>query len=240
MPGLSVIVKIKKMKKNQILVLIFTLASTITFSQSKYNIYSKRNSEKVYFEDFLTDTHGWAVGTYEACRIYKWVPGYYELKSVCNGTYSESSTNNNALFSIDQDRDFEIETSMMFVSGENNNSNCISWGQSNSRISDRFRFGFSGNGQYIIDKNYNSSWTNLKSWTESSLINKNAYNKFTIRKIRSQYYFFINESLVHNCPFEPFYGQRLSFQTNQNSTIRVDYIRISYLKKNKSIGPADF
>ncbi len=110
------------------------------------------------------------------------------------------------------------------------------WGKNDNEY--RFRFGISGNGQYRIDS-YNGSWTNLKEWTISDLVNKSDYNKLTVRKIRAQYYFFLNEQLVHTSDFSSFFGNQIGFQDNQNTTMRANYVKVSYLKPNSNSNLSD-
>jgi hypothetical protein len=45
-------------------------------------------------------------------------------------------------------------------------------------------------------------------------------------------YFFLNEHLVHTSDFYPFYGNQIGFQDNQNTTMRVSFLKVSYLREN--------
>lgn len=204
------------------------LAALTAQAQYSYNDYSHSDKTNVFYDDFSDNDYGWVTGTWEGCRTNSYRSGYYELKSSCDNQYANVNFNTGGGFYLDPSRNFEIESSMQFVSGEDNGANGLCWGQGSNQ-DDRFYFQFSGNSQYRIDKRYSGSWINIKPWTPSSIVRGYDYNKLTVRKVDDTYYFFINESLVHNCPFESFFGQQLKLQVNQNSTMRVDYIRISYL-----------
>lgn len=231
-------IKIAKLKKKKGIDMnsvsaILGKNKTTTFSDNNQNMESDElNRIPIFYNDFSNNDFNWYVGTQENCRDYTVTSGYYELTSRCSNHYTQAWFNTTDDFVIDTDRDFEIETSIMFVKGEDNNGNGISWGQTVGQ--DRFYFCFSGNGMFYIGKSLDGTWKELKTWTTSSAINPKSYNTLTINKIKNQYLFYINKTLVAECPFEPFLGNVISFQTNQNSTMRVDYIRISYLESKSS------
>ncbi|MGD9977093.1 MAG: caspase domain-containing protein [Bacteroidales bacterium] len=206
-----------------VLTTLLLICNVNVFAQSTYNDNSIRK-ERLYFNGFDQETEDWAIGTWDDNRTSRIAyGGFFEIKSLKTGTNPLFWTN---MVNIDTDKDFEIETSFSYTSGEDNNALTLDWGQKDGSF--RFRFGFSGNGQYIIDK-YDGTWSNYKSWTESPLVNKTSPNKLTIRKIDGTYYFFLNETLVHEMPFVNFFGQQLGFQCNQNTTMQVDYISVSYI-----------
>ena len=153
--------------------------------------------------------------------------GYFELKSTSSGYLGATA---DLKKEIDQKRDFEIEASIMFGSGKENG---IIWGKKDNN--NNYHFGFSGNGQFSIYKTDNGSLKHFKNRTISRKVNKKNYNKLTIRKVNSTYYFFINEALVHSCPFEDFFGNYFQVIANSNSLIKINSIRISYLNKNNNI-----
>jgi len=201
--------------------------SLTSFAQNRYGDYS--TSETIFMENFSDNNNGWITGlSADSCYKSKIEDGIFEITSVCKDTrpwYCITRT-------IDTDRDFEIETEILYVQGENDNSINLIWGKNDDEY--RFRFGISGNGQYRIDA-YNGNWTNLKEWTISDLVNKLDYNKLTARKISNKYYFFLNEHLVHTSNFYSFFGNQIGFQDNQNTTMRVNYLSVSYLKQNPNL-----
>ena len=195
-------------------------------SQPAYGDYIP--SSDIFAEDFTSNGYGWYTGVQENCRIYSLQEGYYELKSMCSGQYTTNCFNTSSGFTIDTSRDFEIEASLLFVTGEDNGANSIGWGRDVDN--NRFWFGFSGNGQYMIAKVQDGTYVRIKPWTESSLVKAHEYNRLTIRKVGSQFHFYLNNSLVHSCPFEPFFGPQLDLTANENTTVRVDAVRVSYVE----------
>ena len=156
--------------------------------------------------------------------------GFYELssESLNNAGVTMDILSNSKRESIDWNADFEIESSIKFVYGKGNNGNGIMWGQTKSGW-DGWRFAISGNGQYIIDRWSDGKFVTIKDWTVGSNMSKGDFNKLTIRKVSSDYYFFINEALVHTCPVESLQGNDFNIFSASNSTIRIGSIRISYL-----------
>ena len=134
---------------------------------------------------------------------------------------------------IDQTKDFQIEATMKFVSGQDNSGNGIIWGKTNYNWDNFYNFSFSGNGSYAIGKKVNGDWNNsIVPWTATSYLKKSDYNKLTIRKAGNQYYFFINENLVHKCLFESFYGDENCLYVNTNSKLYISNIALTYFNGN--------
>lgn len=199
--------------------------------QTGYTSVSAADKSSVFIEPFDNNHNNWKVGSLRGSgRRAKMAFGTYLIESLRKGVNPVSALP----VKIDSGRNFEIEASFRYVRGETNNANCLVWGMNAN--SHRFRFGISGNGQYIIDK-YDGSWHNFKPWTESSLVKRTGYNKLTVRKIESDYYFFLNEQFVHSMPFRQFFGPKVGFQVNQNTAIQVDFLKVSYLKRTRVNNP---
>ena len=224
------------MKKSEIILLILTLLSTLAFAQSNYKDYSENDRDNLFYENFQSYTNrNNIMASNDGVSFGEYHYGYFELKSTSSGYLGATA---DLKKEIDQKRDFEIEASIMFVSGEANNRNAITWGKKDNN--NQYLFGFTGNGNFTIYKIDNGSLINFKDWTISSILNKKDYNKLTIRKVNSTYYFFINEALVHSCPFEDFFGNYFQVIANSNSLIKINSIRISYLNKNNNSSVNDF
>lgn len=192
--------------------------------------------EVLFSENFDNNHNQWYEGTSNS-TYFKLENGYYVVQSFQSGSYASSKFNKSVNFAIDQTKNFQIECKIKFVSGEDNNSNSLNWGQKKDDWSS-LRFGFSGDGSYKVfsySEAAENKWTNFQKWTSSSAINRGDFNKMTIRKVSDRYYFFINEILVTSKPYVPFFGQLLSIQSNQNTTIRVDDVLISYISPVGSI-----
>lgn len=207
--------------------IIFSFYFLASFAQSNFGDYIP--SENIFSDDFSNNNTGWPVGlSPDNCYTSKIENGAFEITSSCKGIYPSYWMTR----VIDRTRDFEIEANILFVKGEVDNVISLVWGKDDNFH--RFNFGVSGNGQYKIFQ-YSGNWFNLKDWTPSEIVNKLGYNKLTVRKINAKYYFFLNEQLVLNCDFYPFYGNQIGFQDNQNTTMRVKYLHVSYLSPGQNL-----
>jgi hypothetical protein len=205
----------------------FSFFFLISFAQTNYEDYL--TSDTIFIDNFSNNKNKWPTGlSADSCYNGKIVNGAFELTSTCKDSYPWYYIPR----TIDILRDFEIEANILYVKGENDNAISLIWGKDDNGY--RFNFGITGNGQYKICR-YNGSWFNLKDWTASDLIHKSDYNKLTVRKIDTNYYFFLNEKLVHTCDLYAFFGNQIGFQDNKNTTIRVDYLKVSYLKLNPKL-----
>jgi hypothetical protein len=198
--------------------------SVTSFAQNQYEDYG--TSEVIFNDDFSNNNNNWSIGlSADSCYNSKIENGAFDITSTCQGTHPMYWITQ----TIDIKRDFEIEAELLYVQGENDNAISLVWGKDDKNY--RLRFGISGNGQYRINQ-YSGKWIDLKNWTISSLVRKSDYNKLTVRKIGEKYYFFLNEQLVHTSDFYSFFGSQIGFQGNQNSTMRVHYLKVSYLMPN--------
>ena len=198
----------------------------VSRAQTNYEDY--KASETIFTDDFSTNNIGWVTGvSSDNCYNSKINDGAFEITSACKGIYPSYWMTR----IIDVTRDFEIEANILYVQGESDNGISLVWGKDDNYH--RFNFEISGNGYFKIFQ-FNGNYINLKDWTVSDLIKKSDYNKLTVRKIAAQYFFYLNEKLVYSSDFYPFYGNQIGFQDNQNTTMRVDNLKVSYLKPASS------
>ena len=202
--------------------IFFFFLFIVSKAQTNYEDY--KASETIFADNFSNNNIGWVTGiSPDNCYISKIENGVMEITSRCKGIYPSYWMTR----VIDQTRNFEIETDLLFVQGESDNGISLVWGKDDNY--NRFNFEISNNGYYKIFQ-FNGNYTNLKDWTASDLVKKTDWNKVTIRKIDSRYYFYLNEKLIYTSDFYPFFGNQIGFQDNQNTTMRVDNLKVDYLK----------
>ena len=201
--------------------------STINISKIEFSYLKTQNKQSngdiIYYDDFTSDK-GLSVSGFSSSGNYNY--RYYELSSTSPTYIGVLSLNK----TIDQSKDFQIEANMKFVSGEDNNGNGIIWGRQDHN--NYYNFKFTGNGYFGVGKINQGTYTSIKEWTLDSSIKKSDYNKLTIRKAGNQYYFFINENLVHQCSFESFFGDQNCLFVNSNSTVHISNIALTYFNGN--------
>lgn len=203
----------------------YLYVSYISKSKTDYNAFTQNDKEYIFEDQFTNNNNAWSLGTSGKTygRIYD---GAYTWKA-----YQEKSawTSHKTIY-IDQKRDFEIEARMKYFSGKKTSGIMLKWG---SDSSNNYNIEFNANGKYWIGSYSDGEYIASKPWTISSAINKEAYNKLTVRKIGNKYYFFINNKYLHSMDYRAFFGDRVGFTTPGNSTIQIDYLKINYLDKKK-------
>ena len=200
--------------------------SYLTKNASSYNYVSYSDKTTVFYDSFNDNHNDWSTGSGGNTKGIV-TGGYYHWQSLAD----KSSWTSENYIKIDEKRDFEIEAKIKYQSGRTTSGIMLSWGRSESN-NNNYNMEFSGNGKYWIGKYEDGDYVAYKGWTASSIIKKYDYNKMTVRKVGAKVYFFYNEKLVHTDEFRAFFGNNVGFTTPSETTIRVDYLRISYLDKS--------
>lgn len=214
------------MKYNKtILFLAFFCAIFDLIGQSNFSDYSYSDKEDLFYDSFNDNSNYWMIGE-KTYGIGKIASGYYNWTAKSN--YTATTTQN---VKIDTERDFQIETRFTRLSGENKSTlQSLLWGCASSK---KNYFGFTADGSFRISWYDGSKYHAYKDWATSTSLNKNTYNKLTIRKVGKKMYFFINETRVYSMSFKPFFGDNIGFQAPKTAALKIAYIRVSYLKKMK-------
>ena len=222
--------------KKTLLISYFIAIAAFCYSQNNwqpetYNGIPENDKLHVFFDQFNDNSNLWDIGEVKDSWLEKIENGYLYFQSL------DYLPNEDYLpMPIDENKNFEIEASIAFHSGDNIQAYGLQWGKT-AEENKQFDFFISGNGQYTIDK-FTGEFTDYVPFTSSELVKKDDYNKLTVRKIDDQYYFFLNEKLVHQMPFEPFMGKNIGIQVGKKSAIRVDYIRLSELINTTEFNPS--
>ncbi len=218
-------------KKRLIFTHVLFLAVIIASAQEKvapsdYGYSKGVKSQYVLRDDFTKFSNYWLLGIEENSWSENIEGGHLIFQSL-----TDKAKEDLLPVIIDQNRNFEIETSIRFVVGKMDKGYGLQWGKAINPMK-QFDFLLTGAGHFTIDK-YTGEFIDYIPFTLSDKVNRYTYNKLTIRKVSDMYYFFINEKLIHSMPFEPFFGNLVGFQVAENSTIMVDNIDIAYLDNKK-------
>jgi hypothetical protein len=191
-------------------------------SPEDYTAFKQTERLALFSEDFIDNKNNWYLGIKENVWFENLQEGtlyFQSFEDVPKEDFKE-------VF-IDQNQDFEIELKIRFEKGIPNKFFGLQWGKSTTETK-QFDFFFNGQGQFTIDK-YTGEFTDFVPVTASKLINNYTYNTLTVRKVASNYYFFINQQLVHKMPFEPFFGNAIGFQVAEKSSVQIDYLHVYQL-----------
>ncbi len=170
----------------------------------------------IFSDEFVDNRNFWPLGNSDNSRT-----------AIQGGNFIfESKSESSAFFVtrtvlIDTDKNFEIEARIKISEGER--PGLIQWGGNDG--SDLYFFGFARDSSILA-----GNWTvGLVFGQASPLINPDDYNLITIRKLGNFYHLYLNEQYVDVLSFEPFLGNKISFYVGQQTTMLVDYLRISEL-----------
>jgi hypothetical protein len=206
-----------------VLTCLFALPWT-ALGQSSYSDYDTDQKEVFFSDLFTSNANAWPTGvaTEHHVRVEK---GTY----VVQDKQREGSTRAWKVFEdFDSERNFEIQVSLRIsASTDNSEGHAIFWG-ADTESEEKYRFFLNKAGSFSIDLYDGSSFQDFVGWTPTGADMTRA-NKITIRKVGSTYYFFLNEELVHEMPFEPFYGSAIGFHCGKSSTLVVDDFQLLYL-----------
>ncbi|MBX2841781.1 MAG: TIR domain-containing protein [Flammeovirgaceae bacterium] len=176
--------------------------------------------ESIRDDHFVDNRHKWA-STGDG-YIGEIRDGHYYFECLDDRSKLTTST-----FNIEEEKDFEIEVKIKYLNGKNNNSLDLIWGTPENP--EEYSFGFSANGYFVIRGYQDEEWVDFKEWTKSEIVNNSDYNKFTVRKIGSNYHFFLNENYIHSMPYTPIGETRIGVKVLSKTSIAVDDFKVSYL-----------
>jgi hypothetical protein len=197
-----------------------------------YHSVSAEEKTALLLDNFDDNRYNWGLGQAKNNWLEKITDGKLYFQSFDNNAKEDLIK-----FELPSEHDFEIETSIRFIVGDTARFFGLQWGKS-SDFNNQYDFLISGNGLVSIDK-FSGEFFDYLPPALSEFLKPGHFNKLTIRKINTNYYFFINEELIHTMPFKPFFGPYFGFQVGENSAIEVDYFKISELTKLNVNTPPD-
>ena len=218
------------------LISLLSLFSFSAFSQVSYNSYSSNDKEFVFIENFDNNSRNWWTGdnsdAYGAVLDGKYI---LEWRGKTPIWYSFNNT------TFDVSKDFEIEASIRQLTGNYDNLYGLLFNKSNSG-----ECGFiinARNGSVVYQDIANESRTFIKDGgitVPGIAISANDYNKLTIRKIKGEYFFYINDVFLKSGLVKDFNSTSIGFQIWYNSRISIDYLKVSYLYKRPEYQPVEY
>lgn len=224
---------------NQILLIITIFTSSFLQVKGQTiwdpNVYHSISSEEktaMFYDDFDDNRYNWGLGRVDNDWYETMVDGKLHFQSFDNHAKEDLIS-----YEIDQNKDFEIETAIRFLNGDSIKFFGLQWGKS-ADFNNQYDFLISGNNFVTIDK-YSGEFFDYLEPSASDFLKKEYFNKLTIRKLNTNYYFFVNEQLIFSMPFKPFFGSYIGFQVGENSSILIDYLKISELTQLNVNAPPD-
>lgn len=200
--------------KSTILFIPFLILNSFSLSAQSY----------IYQEEFASQGN-WTKADNDIRDLYVSNGKYYFEHKKTEGSREVTTRS----FTIDSSRDFEIETSILKISGVQDYAMSFLY---NYEDDDDFsEFGITATGYYRIAKSESGTYSNIKSWTKSSFVKEGNYgtNILKIKKSGKRITFYINGSYVHGMDFVKFSGTKMGFKIYRNQKVAIDYFRVKYL-----------
>ncbi len=195
------------------------------FSQINPEDYAGVPSEKkvkIFVDNFDNNKYFWIKkSSPSTSRI---ADGFFYLSN----DYEFSSAEGKAI-SYDGNKNWEIETSIKFISGEVEDFSGLMWG--NLVFGKKYIFAFSSLGKYEVKIIDGFDEKILAGPEKLDTINKTWDNDLLVRKYSNKYYLFINKKLVYTFPYTGLPGQYIGFSIAPKTMIRINFLKLSYIKE---------
>jgi len=132
---------------------------------------------------------------------------------------------------IDYSRNFEIEYCFKITASakKNETASAFFWGRDTGSSACFLYFTKVGGANFVncIDPDWKKcSWKHSFSFP----FNKNTFNRIYLRKVRDNYYLFVNERLEKTYPYQPLRGNKIGLGAGVGASVSYDYIKISYIE----------
>ncbi|RMG66217.1 MAG: caspase family protein [Bacteroidetes bacterium] len=186
------------------------------------------DKQSAFLEEFENNQQGWDLGN--ASLNERIERGYYYLGNLTSHAYPKYREVN-----IDLKGDYEVEARMRIVKGARQPASGLVFGHDVS--GNEYSFLFNGKGLFSITKRFRGRDYALVDWTPYEGLSSRAFNTLTVRAVGGQWYFFINEKVVHESPAHQLFGQGFGFVIGGYKAVEVDYLRVSALEVIDREGP---
>ena len=174
----------------------------------------------LFEDDFINNNNDWVEKDTEDVRL-EVVGGKYVLEHKREG----SSWILIKYFLLDFSGDFTIETTLTHESGVTNYGYGLVFGAVD--LSNYYYFRISGGGYYSYSKRENGAYIVTIDSKKSDYINTgDATNELSVVRSGSQLKLYINDNLVEQVSFEPFFGSKVGYKVDNVQTIGVEDITI--------------
>lgn len=185
--------------------------------------YTSAQSGYVYQEEF-NGQGNWTRANNEVRELYVSNGKYYFEHKYKTGSRDITTRT----FNLNQSKDFEIETSILKISGEQDYGMSFLFDYRNS--GNYKEFGITSTGYFRVAEAIDNSFGTIKNWTSSPEIKQGNYatNKLKIVKKGNRLLFYINGSRVHGINARNFVGNKIAFRLYRDQKVAIDYFRVKY------------
>lgn len=177
--------------------------------------------EVIFEDDFSDNRHEWSESEGEENSLRIEQGKYWFSHKTEEGAWLTWQE-----IGIDPQKDFVLHTTITKESGVDNYGYGFLWGLKD--VNHYYQFALSGNGYYRYVKNDGNDWNDIIAWTQSDAIHQGdgATNMIMIKKDGERVKFFVNDQLVDEAVFEPFFGENLGYIVYNILEVSIDELRV--------------
>lgn len=187
------------------------------------------NETVLFFDNFDDNKHNWPVGTSD--YVDGIIANGRQTIDLRTDVYHRTMIGAAIAPQIDQTKDFMIETSITFLSGNESYPFGINWGMKDLH-QNSFEFNIA-RGHFSYAKIVAGQYQNIITWTAHSAIRSGAgaTNKLTIRKRGAKLELSVNDTLVATKDYEAYTAPAsIGFNIGFKKKIEIDYLRVVQFK----------
>jgi hypothetical protein len=190
------------------------------------NVFAQKSN--IINDDFSSNINNWKLEDSDR-RLIKIENGQLIIKTTANHNAWV-----NLEVMIDQKKDFMISTNLTQTSGVKNSGFGLVFGGLDGE--NYYYFSISSSNFFHVSKVEKNVIVPIKAWTKSDSINGiGISNKLQIKRIKGNFYFYINDNLVFSGPSMTFFGSKYGFiNYSPEKEIKVDDFIIEYIEDKTS------
>jgi len=211
----------------KMLTFLFLMISTVcAFSQGlvpdTYDGIQRTNKERIFLDNFDDNRYFWIKES--SPSTHRIADGFLYFSNEYDFPFLDGKA-----IAFDGKRDFEIEARIKFVSGDVEASNGLMWGQ--LVFGQKFIYSFTSLGKIKIEIEDGFEAKTIFETTNLEIVNQTDDNDLVVRKYKDKYFFFFNNTLIHTTEAGPLPGQHIGFKVAPNSLVRINFLRLWYIKE---------
>ena len=177
------------------------------------------------YDDFSDNKSGWTEENWDK-HITRITDGKLIIESLADGISYRNVVN----FPANTEKDFTMEGTVRWISGDNNNGFGIDFA-SNIEGNAYYSFQIAAIGYFSVLSRENGTWQEIIKWTENKNINRNSeINKLKIKKEDDYLYFYVNGELVEKIPWTGGFGTDFGFRVFDKQLVEFDDFQLKGIK----------
>jgi len=209
--------------KSTISILILMVGCLYGFTQNEYNNIKNFEQIQVFNEEFNNNTNKWNLSD-----LYPIISNIENSRLVIEAIDFPNFLCKRVDFN--PKKDFQIEFSMKQIKGDSTQNVFFLYGFKDETGNG---YGMSPALNTIALVNFHDKKPAIDKTIVAEKFYNDLFNKFTIRKIKGKFFYYVNEQLLFTKSKINFPGEQIGFYISANTTIAIDFIKIVYLKPIK-------